>query len=42
MRTINVKEEARLLVEKLSNSSTWDDPMYEIYVRQAIEEGLNS
>ncbi|HLP58773.1 MAG TPA: hypothetical protein VK186_08090 [Candidatus Deferrimicrobium sp.] len=40
MQTINVKEEARLLIEKLPSSSTWDDLMYEIYVRQAVEEGL--
>ena len=32
-----VKEEARRLVEKLGENSTWDDLMHEIYVRQAIE-----
>lgn len=36
----NVKEEARKLVENLSENSTWDDLMHEIYVRQAIEAGL--
>ena len=35
-----VKEEARRLVEKLGENSTWDDLMHEIYVRQAIESGL--
>jgi hypothetical protein len=35
-----VKEEAKRLVEKLSENSTWDDLMHEIYVRQAIEAGL--
>jgi hypothetical protein len=40
MQVISIKEEARRLVEKLPNSSTWDDLMYEIYVRQAVEEGL--
>jgi hypothetical protein len=40
MRTINVKEEARKLIEKLPEESTWDDLMHEIYVRQAIESGL--
>jgi len=40
MQTISIKEEARRLVDKLPNSSTWDDLMYEIYVRQAVEEGL--
>lgn len=36
----NVKEKARRLVENLSEESTWDDLMYEIYVRQAVEAGL--
>jgi len=40
MGTTNVKEEARRLVEKLPENSTWDDLMHEIYVRQAIESGL--
>ena len=40
METTNVKEEARRLVEKLPENSTWDDLMHEIYVRQAIESGL--
>ncbi len=40
MPTTSVKEEARRLVEKLPENSTWDDLMYEIYVRQAIESGL--
>jgi hypothetical protein len=35
-----VKEEAMRLVEKLGENSTWDDLMHEIYVRQAIESGL--
>ncbi|MCP5005864.1 MAG: hypothetical protein GY941_18295 [Planctomycetes bacterium] len=37
----NVKEKAKRLVEKLPEESTWDDLMYEIYVRQAIEAGLD-
>jgi len=40
MKNVNVKEEAKRLVEKLPKESTWDDLMYEIYVRQAIEAGL--
>lgn len=36
----SVKEEAKRLVESLSEDSTWDDLMHEIYVRQAIEAGL--
>lgn len=36
----NIKEEAKRLIDKLPENSTWDDLMYEIYVRQAIESGL--
>lgn len=38
--TTDIKEEARKLVDKLPDNSTWDDLMHEIYVRQAIESGL--
>ncbi len=40
MTVQNVKEEARRLVENLPEDVTWDDLMYRIYVRQAIEAGL--
>ena len=40
MPTPNIKQEAYNLVGKLSENATWDDLMYEIYVRQAIEAGL--
>jgi predicted transcriptional regulator len=40
MSSTNVKQEARRLIENLSENATWDDLMYEIYVRQAIEAGL--
>jgi hypothetical protein len=36
----SIKSEARRLVEQLPDDATWDDLMYEIYVRQAIESGL--
>ncbi len=36
----NIKAEAHRLVEGLSDSASWDDLAYEIYVRQAIEAGL--
>ena len=35
-----VKQEARRLVEDLPEDATWDDLMYRIYARQAIERGL--
>ena len=40
MQPISIKNEAQRLVDKLSDESTWDDLMHEIYVRQAVEEGL--
>jgi hypothetical protein len=40
MSTVNVKEEAKRLIEKLPENMTWDDLMHEIYVRQSIEAGL--
>ena len=40
MGTPSIKEEARRLVDRLPESSTWEDLMHEIYVRQAIETGL--
>jgi hypothetical protein len=40
MTTTSVKDQAKELVEKLSETSTWEDLMHEIYVRQAIERGL--
>jgi hypothetical protein len=40
MATVSIKIEALQLVEKLPDDATWDDLMYEIYVRQAIASGL--
>ena len=37
---VNVKEEARRLLDRLPENATWDDLMHEIYVRKAIEAGL--
>jgi predicted transcriptional regulator len=36
----NIKEEARRLVDALPDDSTWEDLMYQIYVRETIEAGL--
>jgi len=40
MSRVNVKEEAKRLIEKLPEDMSWDDLMHEIYVRQSIEAGL--
>jgi predicted transcriptional regulator len=36
----NIKDEARRLVDALPDDSTWEDLMYQIYVRETIEAGL--
>ena len=40
MASTNIKEEARRLVENLGEDATWEDLMYQIYVRQAVDAGL--
>jgi predicted transcriptional regulator len=40
MGTSSIKDQARELVDRLPENSTWDDLMHEIYVRQAIDAGL--
>ena len=37
---IAVKESAKQVLESLSDQCTWDDLMYELYVRQKIDRGL--
>ena len=41
MEIKDIKQKARNLIDRLPDNSTWDDLMYEIYVRQAIESGLS-
>ena len=36
------KEEARKLINKLPVQATWDDIMYEFYVRKKIEVALKA
>lgn len=38
----HIREEAEKLVRALPESATWDDLMYEIYVRQKIEDGIEA
>lgn len=40
MQTETVKEQAHRLLDSLPDSATWDDLIYRIYVRQAIEAGI--
>ena len=36
----SAKDAARQIIEHLPEQATWDDIMYELYVKQKIEEGL--
>ncbi len=36
----SVKQQATEIVRNLPDQATWDDIMYELYVRQKIEQGL--
>lgn len=36
----DLKEEAKRLIDNMPRLTSWDDLMYEIYVRQSIEAGL--
>lgn len=36
----SVKQAARTIVDNLPEQATWDDLMYELYVKQKIDAGL--
>ena len=40
MQTEGIKQEAYKILDQLPDKATWDDLMYQIYVRQTIEAGL--
>ncbi len=40
MSTVIQKEDAHKLIDQLPPNATWDDLMHEIYVREAIEKGV--
>ena len=40
MQTQNIKEQAQQILDNLPDSATWEDVMYQFYVRQAIEAGI--
>lgn len=37
---MTVKQQARELIDNLPDSISWEDLLYEIYVRQKIAQGL--
>jgi len=36
----SAKDAARQIIDRLPDQATWDDIMYELYVKQKIVEGL--
>jgi predicted transcriptional regulator len=38
----SAKEEARDVITRLPDSATWDELMYELYVRRKIAEGVEA
>jgi predicted transcriptional regulator len=40
MQTESIKQEAYRILDNLPDKATWDDLMYQIYVRQTIEAGI--
>ena len=40
MQTLTIKENVKTLVDSLPDNLTYDDVMYEIYVKQKIDKGL--
>ena len=38
----SAKDTARKIIERLPDQATWDDIMYELYVKQKIEVGLKA
>jgi predicted transcriptional regulator len=39
---MTVKEAAREIINQLPDEASWDDLLYELYVKQKIEAGLNA
>ena len=37
-----IKEEARKIIDKLPDQATWDDIMYEFYVKKKLEVALKA
>jgi len=38
----SIKNEARRLIDQLPSQATWDDVMYQFYVRKKIATGLKA
>jgi predicted transcriptional regulator len=40
MPLANIKDEARKIIDELPDSATWEDIIYRLYVREAIDAGI--
>ncbi|PID41379.1 MAG: hypothetical protein CSB48_14865 [Proteobacteria bacterium] len=40
--SLSAKDEARRLIDHLPDQASWNDIMYELYVKQKIENGLKA
>ena len=40
METESIKQETYKILDNLNEKATWEDLMYQIYVRQTIEAGI--
>jgi hypothetical protein len=38
--TPSIKDEARRIIDRLPETASWEDLIYQLYVRQSIEAGL--
>ncbi len=41
MGTVIDRPQAHNLIDQLPQGATWEDLMYEIYVRESVDKGLN-
>lgn len=40
LMAVAIKDEAHRLIDSLPDDATWEDVMYRLYVREAVEQGL--
>jgi predicted transcriptional regulator len=40
MAATSIKEEARKIIDGMPEDATWEDVIYRLYVREAIEAGI--
>ncbi|MBI5894737.1 MAG: hypothetical protein HZB24_01545 [Desulfobacterales bacterium] len=40
MQAATIKQQAHQLLDSLPDNATWEDVMYRIYIRQAIDAGV--